>query len=178
MCMRRICSWCRKDLDSERVQAPDDTITHGICSLCTLKLSIGTAASPRDLLDLVDRLDEPGFLVDGEGVMQDANRHACRLLGKEAGAIAGRLTGDVLGCANAKLPGGCGHTVKCSVCAIRNSRITTLETGIGVSGVTATRNISTQNGDREVRFTISTDMVDAQVLLRINEVDDPEAWNS
>jgi PAS domain-containing protein len=173
--MRRICSWCRKDLDSERAQAPDDTITHGICSLCTLKLSIGTAASPQNL---VDRLNEPGFLVDGDGVMQGANRQACRLLGQEAGAIAGRLTGDALGCANAKLPGGCGHTVNCSVCAILNSRIATLETGIGVSGVTATRNISTRNGDREVQFTISTDMLDGQVLLRINEVDDPEAWFS
>ncbi len=173
--MHRICSWCGKDLDSERDQTRDDKITHGICSLCTMKMAIGQGTPTPDLME---RLDEPGFLVDRDGVMQTANRNGCRLVNKEIDAITGRLTGDVLQCANAKLPGGCGHTVKCSVCSIRNSRIATMETGISLSRVSATRNISTPAGEQYVQFIISTDQLDGHALLRIDDVDHPEVWQS
>ena len=162
--MRRVCGWCKKDLNPEAKQNSEAPVTHGICSSCALKITTGTPRSVSDMLDLVA---EPVFLLDGEGVLHAANRSGCRLVDKEPDAMVDRLLGDVIECANAGLPGGCGHTVHCSMCTLRNTLIETLETGRGAVDAPATRNVNSPEGERPVHFLISTEPVDGRILLKI-----------
>lgn len=127
---------------------------------------------------MLDLVAEPVFLVDADGVFHAANRSGCRLVDKEPDAVLDRLLGDVIECANADLPGGCGQTVHCSMCTLRNTLIETLKTGQGASHVPATRNINAPGGERDVHFLISTEQVDGRILMKIEPVDEQEAAES
>ena len=169
--MRRVCGWCRKNLDPATKYNSDSPVTHGICSSCALKITTGTPRSVGDMLDLVT---EPVFLLDGDGVLHAANRSGCRLVDKEPDAMVDRLLGDIIECVNAGLPGGCGKTVHCTMCTLRNTLIETLETGQGTADVPATRNVNAPEGERPVHFLISTEQVDGHILMKIEAVNDHE----
>ena len=169
--MRRVCGWCKDDLDPELVHEADVPVTHGICSSCALKITTGTSRSAREMLDLVD---EPVFLLGEDGVLHAVNRSGCRLVGKDADSIADQLLGDVFECVNAGLPGGCGASIHCSMCTMRTTLLETLKTGKGTSSLPATKNINAPDGEREVHFLISTEKVDGKILMRIEAVEPAE----
>jgi hypothetical protein len=86
---------------------------------------------------------------------------------KEQDAMVDQLLGDVIECVNAGLPGGCGHSVHCSMCTLRNTLIKTLDTGQAAVDTPATRNVNSPEGERPVHFLISTEQVDGRILLKI-----------
>ena len=157
------CAWCGKT--SAGSNGGSHPITHGICPSCADDFEHPSVV----LADLLDEFPEPIFLVDSNARVQAANRAACQALGKPERQVEGRLGGEVIDCAYAELPGGCGKTVHCDGCTIRNSVKQTWSTGIAHCAVTAERPIAGRTGTSRRRFVISTEKFGKGVLLRIDE---------
>ena len=71
----------------------------------------------------------PVILVNKDVRIHDVSFEAVRFIGRPLDPILGILAGRYQGCTHAGQPGGCGRTVWCSGCAIRNAVRTTYETG-------------------------------------------------
>jgi PAS domain-containing protein len=167
--MKRICAWCRKDLGKgESGSEADRIITHGICDQCQSNLWFQQGVP---FQQFIDSLEEPVLVVDSEDRIENANRKARKLLGKELGDIKGTKRGEVFECAYARLPEGCGKTEHCSGCAIRRTVGYTLESGKSSLRVPATLRCEGIEGEEGTRFLISTEKVGDVVLLRIDDVD-------
>lgn len=142
-------------------------ITHGICSVCALKF---TRSVPKTVKSMLDLIDEPVLILDSLGIVKTANESGLRLLGKGLDSVADHPGGDALECSYASLPEGCGKTEHCKTCAIRNILMDTLTSGKSYKKVPAYQKILTPNGERLMRFYISTEKMGEQILLRIDDV--------
>ena len=142
-------------------------ITHGICASCASKFfgDLGL-----DLNTFLDSMGVPVVVVDSNVCIRAANGQARAFLQKDFSVIENYLGGDVFECLNAKQPGGCGHTVHCSGCAIRNTVTDTFQTGKSHHKVPAILNRETPDSCRKVALLISTEKVAGVVMLRIDEV--------
>jgi len=129
----------------------------------------------QDLNTFLDSMGVPVVVVDANVCIRAANGQARAFLQKDFSVIVNYLGGDVFECLNAKLPGGCGHTVHCSGCAIRNTVTETFRTGRSHLKVPAILNRDTPDNCRKVALLISTEKVAGVVMLRIDEVGDGEA---
>jgi hypothetical protein len=165
--MKRVCAWCQKILGQDEEFSSDGCISHGICSLCAIKV---TSYEPRTIQIILDFLREPVFVINGEGVVRAANKRGLQMLGKDLSEVEGELGGDAFECVYAKKEGGCGKTLHCKTCAIRNIIMDTLSTGKGYVKVPAFQNINTSEGPRITKFHISTEKVSDSIFLRIDEV--------
>lgn len=168
MSLRRICAWCGAALDSLSASLAADTpVTHGICPSCLALFQLERAYT---LEDFLERLEGPVVLVDAEGVFQAANSRARAALGQDRAQMSGRRGGEVIDCAYAQLPGGCGASAHCrSGCVIRRSVTATLTTGRAVTRAEAQQQIRSAEGEQTKRFVISTERAGELVLLRIDE---------
>ena len=165
--MSRTCAWCKAELPAENGD-PACVITRGFCAACREYFS-----SPRGRMSLPQYLDEigvPVLVMDDDVRVLGFNEPARALLGHRLEGCVGRYGGDVLECAYARLPGGCGNTEHCKACTIRRAVTTTHATGDSRQNIPAYQDIVTPGGTREVRFLISTEKVGNFVLLRIDEV--------
>ena len=169
--MKRICAWCNKELPSKPGEGFQGEITHGICSRCIIKV---TNFKPRTAKQLLDYIEEPVFVIDGDGFVKVANKSGMKMLGKEVADIENELGGDAFECTYAGEEGGCGRTVHCRTCAIRNIVMDTLATGRGYKHVPAFQSINTSDGKKILRFLISTQKVNDCILLRIDKVIDKD----
>ena len=122
------------------------------------------------LLEYLDGLGIPIVVVDGEGTVQTANEQARALLQKDPHEIEGFKGGDVFECAYASLPEGCGHTVHCSGCTIRQTVMTAFRTGQSCLRTPAYLSRETPDGIQQIELLISTERVEGVVLLRIDAV--------
>ena len=167
--MKRICAWCKKDLDSSSTLAgnADAPISHGMCGDCARKALSFNAISLRSFLD---QFSKPVFLVTGEGRIVTGNSPGLALLHKKTEEVDGKLGGDVFGCKYAKMPGGCGKTVHCKTCTIRIAVMNTLKSGKSNIKIPAYPDLYHLTGENRVRFLITTEKVGEAVLLRIDEV--------
>ena len=144
---KKVCAWCLANLGSVESDKSGGDITHGICSLCALKLTRFEARTAEQILNF---LREPVIMIDHEGMIKAANKSAKQILGKESEQIEEQLGGDVFECSYANLEGGCGRTEHCKTCAIRNIIMDTLSTGQGYSSVhTETRIFVRDQGMRK-----------------------------
>lgn len=166
--MKYQCAWCKADLDPDRGELGQEKISHGICSLCAIELTRGSGSSAADILEM---LRDPVFVVDGDGRMLGANQLGQRMLAKSQDQIVGSFGGDAFECAYAALPGGCGQTVHCLTCGIRNLVMWTLKSGSSFHKVPAFQRIKTSKGVERFLFTVSTERVGERVLLRIDGAD-------
>lgn len=165
--MIRVCAWCNRKMG--RKPGPEGEITHGVCDDCYQHFF---AEGGKDsIARFLGRLAEPVFFLDHDARLQAANPAAADLLGKELGTFEGTYAGDVIECSRARLPGGCGKTVHCKACAIRNTVTDTFATGRSHHRVTAFAGQGEPDGERTARYRISTEKVAGGVLLRIDEVD-------
>lgn len=167
--MRIICAWCHNELEGETQHDndPHDEISHGICPDCHSYFLSGTKAT---LVSFLEKLKVPVMQVNADGRLMYANQSALRILDKDLGEITGQAGGDAMECAYARLPEGCGHTIHCKACTIRNSVMQTFETGESLTRVPATLNRWDGQATVQVRFLISTQMLSNVVLLRIDKV--------
>ena len=85
----------------------EKVITQGLCTNCTVQFTQDVPATIRELLNIIS---DPVLVIDGRGVVKTANDCGMKFLGKDVGDIEGCLGGEVLGCAFATLPEGCGRT--------------------------------------------------------------------
>ena len=139
----------------------------GACDACAESL---LAEEGRSLEAFVEDLPQPVLIVSGDVVAQAANRRARAFVGKEPPEIVGRRGGDVIECAHAGLPGGCGHTVHCQGCALRRSVEHTHTTGEPLTDVIAYQNLVSRQGIRRLWFRLATQRAGEVVLVRIDEV--------
>ncbi|MBN2104037.1 hypothetical protein JW835_08370 [bacterium] len=84
--------------------------------------------------------------------------------------IENYMGGDAMECVYARLPGGCGNTIHCKTCTIRNSVTETFNTGKSLRKVPAYLDQMQDESVKEIKFLISTEMVNDIVLLRIDEI--------
>lgn len=167
--MKRVCAWCNVEMDTVASESESDGIvTHGICDDCANKV---LWPHRPDVMDFLDSLDAPIIVVDSLGNALDANKQAQTLMQKESAEICGLKGGVVFECVFAKLPEGCGNTVHCDGCTIRNTVIDTFQSGMSHLNVTAGLTRGSAENLVEIQFQISTEKVGGVVLLRIDKVD-------
>ncbi len=162
--MKRICAWCDKDMGEK--EGEERSITHGMCEDCAAELR---ATLPGNFSRFLDGLGMPVLMVNCEGTVTGANEHAREVLGKQLPQIQGLRSGDVMHCEHASLPEGCGNTVHCAACGVRNSVMETFENGNSLKGVQTYIDRATPDGARRMWLCISTEKIGEIVLLRIDE---------
>ena len=166
--MKRICAWCHKNMGTMPSDIHAETIiTHGICKDCLHQLF---GEEGVELQVFLDSLAVPVVVVDATVTVKTANRPARELLHKELPAIEGYKGGDVFECVHAKQPEGCGFTIHCSGCVIRQTVTDTFQSGKSHLKVPACLQNGTPADHEEVNLLISTEKVGDVVLLRIDEV--------
>jgi PAS domain-containing protein len=169
--MKVVCAWCRKEIGD--APSPDEDaryeITHGICQACKDYFFSDQA---RTLDRFLNQLDAPVLMVNPQGEVVLANQQALQFLGKDLETVSGFKGGDVMECAYAKLPEGCGNTRHCVACTIRKSVMETFDTGKSLRQVPAFLNRLDRQSIHRIKFLISTERVNDVVLLRIDEVID------
>ncbi len=122
--MTRICAWCSLEM-APGAEGPE-AVSHGMCPACASQFLLDC---PIPLEHFLDDLPVPVLVVDSDVTAGFANREAQRLAAKPAEAILGQKGGDVFTCVNAQTHEGCGHTIHCSGCVIRQSVLRTHATG-------------------------------------------------
>lgn len=165
--MKRQCAWCGTQLGEGADGGPGGGVTHGICPDCYADVN-GRAGVP--IQEFIASLDEPVFFVDEDHTVGMANAPAVELAGKAPEEIIGERHGTVLECSNAHLPGGCGHTVHCSGCAIRQAIAHTHLTGEAQERVPATLQVVRNPTLADAELTITTRQVGDKVLLKIESL--------
>ena len=167
--MKVVCAWCNKEIGEMPHQegTPDFEVTHGICQSCKEYYLSNWHIT---LDQFLNRLEAPVLMVNAQGEIVSANDQALKILGKTLDQVSGFKGGEVMECAYARLPGGCGNTIHCPACTIRNSVMGTFETGKSLKSVPAYLNRQNGNTIQKVELLISTEKVDDVVLLRIDEI--------
>jgi len=133
--MRVVCSYCQQLIDT-KPPLRDGSVTHGMCQACGDHFGAQWSGMSYD--EYLSRFAFPVALVDQDVRLVAVNGPASTLLGKRGEEAVGLLGGDALECARARLPGGCGRTVHCPTCAIRNAVTHTHRTGQALSRIPAT----------------------------------------
>ncbi len=131
--MRVVCCFCARDLGTKAPRGGG--VTHGMCAECDQYFARQWAGLSWG--EYLDRFDFPVMLVDADVRVVAANRAAGAMLGRDPASMLGLLGGEAMECVRARLPGGCGKTVHCSACAIRNAVTHTRRTGRPLSRVPA-----------------------------------------
>lgn len=164
--MKRVCGWCGAALGK---QGFGGAITQSICPACLDNLLFQMGAP---LPQYLDSLPEPVVMLNAEAEVALANRAACDMLQLDSATFTPPTRwGVVFECANARRPGGCGHTVHCSGCAIRRAVTTTHATGTPVNHLPARMQRTSDDGPCELRIT--TEKAGRYVLLRIDDAPHP-----
>lgn len=167
--MKVICAWCHQELEAapRHVDDSGSEVSHGICQSCKDYFLSGRHPT---LDEFLNQLAVPVLVVDTQGMILLANRYALDILGRDLNRVQGYKGGDAMECAYARLPGGCGQTVHCKACTIRNNVLKTFDTGQSLQRVPAYLDCRTDDGVVRNRFQISTRKVEDTVLLRIDQV--------
>jgi hypothetical protein len=165
--MKTICTDCHVELFSDHRDA-DGLVSHGLCRPCLEKVMEGRGDS---LDNYLNRFDVPVFVFDSNDHIVSTNEHGQVLSAKDIEDIRGNLTGDVFGCLHAEDPGGCGETIHCRTCTIRNTIMKVIENGQPCLRQPACQDLDTVIGPRKVRFLISAEKAGESVLLRIDNME-------
>ncbi len=165
--MYRICAWCHDGLNMEDTPLQDDApITHGVCEECMVRL---LTSSTQTMENFLDCYAEPILLLDGSGKVLAANEAASDRLHRKRDAMLDQYPGNLVECAHARLPGGCGRTVHCRTCTIR-SVLNAAKTGCSQRRVPAIADHGEDGESGMTRFLISADRMGDTILLRIDEM--------
>jgi hypothetical protein len=165
--MKRVCGWCKAEMGVVLDGKDDEIITHGMCDDCAAKM---LWPHRPEMLEFLYELAAPVLVVGSTGNVNSANRMAREFLHKEQAEIEGLPGGIVFECIFAKLPEGCGKTIHCDGCTIRNTVMDTFTTGESHHEVPAGLSWGSTDNRVELQFYISTEKVDDVVLLRVDKV--------
>lgn len=165
--MKWVCAWCESEIIDEIGNGHSKAITHGICTDCKRKMLNQLEEEPASILDT---FDFPILVVNSNVEVQTANTAARKHLSKEFPDIKGKLGGDVFECKNAGLPAGCGKTPKCKGCQLRNLIELTAKTGKSYTRKIATLDHQSGSTVQQLRYLVSTEKINDQILLRIDDV--------
>lgn len=161
--MNIVCSYCGKMLGT-KPPMDNDMVTHGMCPACVEHFE--RQWSGLSLGEFLDDCEQPVIVFSGECRVIAVNQKMADLLGMSERELFGLLGGEAMECEYSRLPGGCGCTVHCETCAIRNSVNHTVETGDALYRVSALL----KNGKGQVDLEISTKRVLGVVQVVIERV--------
>ena len=161
----RQCAWCGRDPGDAALQT-GRRVRSGICASCLAGVAAGTRVP---VTELVASRAGLAFLVDADHTIGMVNRRALDLLGKRADQVLGERTGTALECENAYLAGGCGLTIRCSGCTLRQSIAHTYLTGQPRFNIRGTVTVARGAGVEDVRMTFSTARIEDRILLEIGD---------
>jgi len=158
--MKVVCSYCSRHL-GEKAPRDDQRISHGMCDECRAYFERQIDGLPLDRY--LDGFEAPVMIVDGDGRLVASNEMAATMCGKSQKELIGLLGGEAMECGYARLPGGCGRTVHCETCTIRNAVTATLENrqGLPHAGVKLKRE------NEEIQMTIGTTYIGGMVRIVI-----------
>jgi hypothetical protein len=120
--IRTICAWCGKTIQGGEM----NPVSHGICASCFSDILTRDSTS---LKEFVEQISVPVLVVDGDVKAALSNNKTESLLQKESREFLARTGGDIFDCVNSKGPGGCGASIHCLGCTIRNCVEDTYKTG-------------------------------------------------
>lgn len=140
---------------------------YGVCPECISDLKKKNAVDMRKYLD---DFPFPILLLDSERKVLIANTKAKNTLKPEIKEIEGYLVGDAIGCKYYNLPGGCGYTVHCKTCTIRNTINDTFASGNANNNVKAFPDLHFITGNMKLEYSISTQKINDCVLLTIEKI--------
>ncbi len=163
--MKRVCAWCHRPMGETPSGNGNRSITHGICEDCLEKV---LAQMGVPLSEFLDALPQPVLLVDESAVVLDTNT-AARVMGGNGDRRDGRLIGEVFECVNSRKPGGCGRSVHCSGCTIRQTVEHTFHTGESRLRIPATLTVGAEDDPEDVALYVTTEKVGGRVLLRVEK---------
>jgi PAS domain-containing protein len=164
--MRVICSYCHVFL-RELPGGKSSDVSHGMCEACDLHFE--RLWEGMHLGEYLDELPQAVVVIDADARVLAANAKATELLQRDPAAPRGLLTGDAMACAHSRLPGGCGKTIHCRECTIRNTVAKVAATGRPVKRVAAF--LKTDAGPRPLR--ISAKPRDGAVEVTLEEDGEP-----
>lgn len=169
--MKVICAWCGSVLRTVPSTSPVKGLedSHGICESCA-RILLEELGVPIE--QFLSDLGVPVLVVDDDVAVVDANPSALSTLGGARETILGRLGGEVFECRNSRLPEGCGRTVHCSGCVLRQTVTSTWRSGRTHKRIPATLEVEREGTVGQVAFFVTTAKVGDKVLLRI---DPPQA---
>ncbi len=161
--MKVVCSYCRKEMD-ERPPFRNKIVTHSICPECFDYYKDQVDGLPYDVY--LDKFDVPVLIVDKDARVLTLNKQAADMTGKSQSELVGLLAGEAMECVYARMSGGCGKTVHCLECSIRNALEAAMENGEPQKRVPA---FCTQ-GESEIKMLISTEKIGGLVRIVIENV--------
>ena len=162
--MKVICSYCGKEI-GENEPLNNGRISYSICKGC-LELN-SKQIKGMSFNEYLNMFDVPVFIVNEEVRILAANKMAETLLGKPKEKFVGLLGGEALECVYARLPGGCGNTVHCVTCAIRNTVTSTIQSGVIHRHVPAKLHLE----DEEIAMYLSTEIIGSSICIKIKMAD-------
>jgi len=113
----------------------------------------------------------PLFVVNPDSGFIYANAQGRALISEDlTGMQNSPPVGEVFECIYSKSSTGCGETLHCKSCTIRNTVLATVTTGINYERIPAYMDLDAEAGQKAVRFLISTQRIGEFVLLRIHDV--------
>ena len=118
-----VCAYCKAVISPGSVER-SSRVSHGMCGNCFDDFINKWAGLSLD--NYLEGFGRPVVVVTSEGRIVATNSQYTKRFDINGDDLTGVLTGDALGCKNARLPGGCGHTPNCSACTIRKAVIGTL----------------------------------------------------
>ncbi len=167
------CAWCNIETDNPKGISwnnnEDNEISHGICEDCSDNLIFQSGV---DLQSFIDSLNIPVVTVNSQGIIDISNLTTSKYFKKEKSKIDGHKGGDVFECAHSRLPEGCGNTVHCNGCTIRNTVMKTYKTGKNYFKIPAIqKRCKDSECTEEIRYLITTFKYKNYVLLKIEDVE-------
>ncbi len=121
-----VCSYCHR-LIREKAPLGDTSSSHSICPAC-----FDHYAAQWDGLRLgefLDRFELPVVALDMDVRVTAINKALARRRGIHSREAAGLMGGELFECDHARRPEGCGRSVHCKGCAVRNVVVETISTG-------------------------------------------------
>ena len=161
--MKVICSYCRKKI-GEKEPINDDSVSHGMCQECYDYYKEQVNGLPLD--KFLDRFEIPLLVVDKNVRIVAANKMFEKMTGRSHRDIFGLLGGEVMECAYARLPEGCGETVHCLACSIRNTVMAAMESGEPQMQVP----VKLRRESKEIGMVISAEKIGSFVRIIIENV--------
>jgi PAS domain-containing protein len=159
-----ICSYCRKKI-GEKEPINDDSVSHGMCQECYDYYKEQVNGLPLD--KFLDRFEIPLLVVDKNVRIVAANKMFEKMTGRSHRDIFGLLGGEVMECAYARLPEGCGETVHCLACSIRNTVMAAMESGEPQMQVP----VKLRRESKEIGMVISAEKIGSFVRIIIEKAD-------
>jgi hypothetical protein len=162
--MRALCSWCYNIIESPELNDDQEVM----CPDCK-KWHQG--ATENSIKEFLEKLPVPVVSIAADNTIISANSKASDIFRLEPEKNFEKKTGELFNCKNSHSAGGCGKTVDCMKCMIRNLILTTYLDGIPRENVSVT--IETDENIK-ARLTVSAVRVKGNVWLRFDKWMKPE----